>query len=360
MSLEALRSRLAARRAELHARRVLVLAGGSSAEREVSLSSGRAVAAALLDGDYRAALAEVAADSPLMLQLADGAQSLLALADGRSGVPAADPGGGQPVPIIVSMLHGTEGENGTWQGLLELLGLPHTSAGVKGSAVAMDKVLSKRLFESLGVPTPRWSVLVEGSPAGFGHTLAGVHDLVAKPISEGSSVGLMFFSNTVEGWEQAQAQLAEFGSLLIEQRITGRELTLSIIGNPDEATALPLVEIRPRSGVYDYDSKYTTGASEYICPAEMDWLIAEEIQDLGLQVYLELDLAPCARFDLMLDAQGKFYFLEANTLPGFTPTSLLPKAAQAAGIGYSELLELLMLCGLERWERGFGYKRGGA
>jgi D-alanine--D-alanine ligase len=360
VSLDALRRRTASRKTELQSRRIIVLAGGSSSEREVSLNSGLSVVAALQKSGYHAQLAEIDAKHPLLLRAEAGSEDLLeltALCDtaqsGSDDVWSARP------PLIVSMLHGSHGENGSWQGLLELLDLPHTSAGVKGSAVAMDKVISKRLFESLGVPTPSWTVLSSSASensdqdAWRGQTSSKslkASRLVGKPVSEGSSVGLLIFDNTPAGWEEARRHSRRHGELLVEEHISGRELTIAVLGPSGEASALPLVEIRPAGDVYDYEHKYTAGASEYICPADIDPRAAELIVEDSLLIYRSLSLEPCARMDLLLDQQGQWYFLEANTLPGFTQTSLLPKAAQAAGLTYTELIELLMLCALERWE----------
>lgn len=388
MSSDELRARLAARRTELVGRRLVVLAGGSSAERAVSLNSGRSVAAALLAAGHNVVLAEVPAEAPLMLQASplDGAALPAAEVTGLallgSSPQSKQVSAGDAPPVVISMLHGSDGENGTWQGLLQLLGLPHTSAGVKGSAVAMDKVLTKRLLEQLGVPTPRWAALagkevrhvaaarvqlcaktdgfsLEMDPEAAVRLLDAQLELVAKPVSEGSSVGLLMFQNNDQGWVEATRHFTQFGDLLVEERIRGRELTLSIIGCGADATALPLIEIRPGDGVYDYEHKYTAGASQYICPAELDAQLAARIAADGLAIYRALELEPGARLDVLLDSAGNYYFLEANTLPGFTPTSLLPKAAQAAGISYVELLELLVLCGLERWEAAQGRRVDG-
>jgi D-alanine-D-alanine ligase len=355
VSLEELRARVRARRVELAARRVVVLAGGGSAEREVSLSSGRSIAAALETAGFATTLAEIPEGSPqAWLQGRDP----LALADNNSAsdnVPdstwLSEAASVMP-PIVFSALHGTMGEDGAWQGLLEIFGLPYASAGVKGSSVAMDKPLTKRLAQQLGMQTPQWWVMRRGGP--LPAIPVEVKELVAKPAAEGSSVGVTMLDNDAGLSDDLAALGAQYGPLLIEERIRGREITLGIIGSTAEPCPLPLIEIVPKQGFYDYDNKYTAGATEYLCPADVDssatGLIAEQCQ----QLYRELDLGPMARFDFILDEAGTAWFLEVNTLPGFTSTSLLPKAAAAAGVDYTELLQILLLCALERWEQKHG------
>ena len=353
MSLSALRSRLAARRAELQSHRVIVLAGGASAEREVSLRSGTAVSVAIGQRGYRATLSDVPQRLDLALGSAEPSLPQLDRARSAALVDVADGSdAGQP-PIVVSTLHGADGENGTWQGFLELVNVPYVSAGVRGSAVAMDKLLTKRLWAQLGVPTPQWWVERRGRSCRV-QVPADVRELVAKPVAEGSSVGVRMVTNDDAGWELIGALNAQYSPLLLEQRIHGRELTLAVIGHADDPIVLPLIEIKPGKGFYDYETKYNAGASEYVCPAEVDPALATGIAAQALMLYSELDLAPMSRFDLIVDAAGQPWFLEVNTLPGFTETSLLPKAARAAGIEFGELLELLMLCALERWERKQG------
>jgi D-alanine-D-alanine ligase len=345
---------LAARRTELLSHRVVVLAGGSSAEREVSLRSGNAVAGAASGQGYVTQFASVPASSPLALT--------------EPPLPAGLPTGGaapemqplplvvleaaahaQRVPVVLTTLHGADGENGTWQGLLELLNVPYVSAGVRGSAVAMDKLLTKRLCAQMGIPTPPWWIERRGKSC-RASVPPDVTDLVAKPVAEGSSVGVRMVTNDDAGWAEVAALSRRFDPLLIEQRIEGRELTQAVIGHWYEPAVLPLIEIKPREGFYDYDNKYTAGASEYVCPAAVDAAAADRISAGALTLYAELDLDPMARFDVILDRSGTPWFLEVNTLPGFTETSLLPKAARAAGVEFGELLEMLMLCALERWE----------
>ncbi len=360
MSLEALRGRLAQRRDVIQKLNVVVLAGGGSSEREVSLVSGEAVVRELARQGFSARMLELNPDDisiARMLQppISTEAQAGPGLAP-LEAVAQPGQGGGlalfeqvRGVDVVFTTMHGARGENGAWQGLLELLGVPYVSAGVKGSAVAMDKLLAKYIMERLGVPTPRYWVARPGLDC-RADIPADVQELVAKPVDQGSSVGIAMVANDDAGWAEIDVLVQRFGRMLVEERIHGRELTAGVIGHSAEAIALPLVEITPQRSFYDYTAKYTAGGSEYTCPAQVDSAATVLVQRHALALYRELDLAPYARIDCLLDAAGKPWFLEANTLPGFTSLSLLPRSAKAAGISFGELLELLMLCALERDE----------
>jgi D-alanine-D-alanine ligase len=358
-----MRQRLAQRCADVRRRSIAVLAGGSSAEREVSLVSGRAVAASLQAAGLTAELLLVNRDNvsfsrdpqlpstELVGQLegggspqpSDASRALSAVSEAAL-LPELRRAG-----IIFTTLHGTCGEDGVWQGLLELLDVPYVSAGVKGSALAMDKLTTKRLCQVLGVPTPEYWVARHGA-VDRGAVPPEITELVAKPSSEGSSVGIEMLHNDDAGWESIARLAQNYDPLLIERRIRGREFTAAVIGHPHDCAALPLVEIRPRREYYDYTAKYTAGQTEYICPAPLEAGPTASIQAYAQTIFRELDLAPYARMDFILDAAEQPWFLEANTLPGFTPLSLVPQAAHAAGIEFQELLELLLLLALERWE----------
>jgi D-alanine-D-alanine ligase len=361
LSLDALRGRLAQRRDVIRQLNVVVLAGGGSSEREVSLISGEAVARELAGLGCHARLLELGPDDisiSRMLQPAaptDAAATPDAAA--LEAIAQAEQGGAglalfeqvRGVDMVFTTMHGARGENGAWQGLLELLGVPYVSAGVKGSAVAMDKLLAKYIMERLGVPTPRYWLARPGL-ACRADVPVEVTELVAKPVDQGSSVGIAMVGNDDAGWAEIATLTQRFGRMLVEERIHGRELTAGVIGHGDEAFALPLVEITPKRGFYDYTAKYTAGSSEYTCPAQVSATTTALVQRHALAVYRELDLAPYARIDCLLDVLGQPWFLEANTLPGFTALSLLPRSAKAAGISFGELLELLMLCAIERDE----------
>lgn len=360
MTLESLRSRLRGRQADLRGMRIAVLAGGGSRERDVSLVSGNAVASALISAGYRAELLSVnqddftfervlsAADTGGALPVGRADDSAVALARSAESITQYLRQG----QLVFTTMHGTRGEDGVWQGVLELLGVPYVSASVKGSALGMDKLASKRLFSQLGVPTPKYWVYRPEQPC-RAEVPADVGELVAKPVAQGSSVGIAMIANDGAGWERVAELAAEFGTMIIEQRIVGRELTAAVIGHVGQPVVLPLVEIRPvSSDFYDYGAKYTEGETEYLCPAPVPDDVVETVNYHAVTAYRELELAPYARLDCILDNAGVPWFLEANTLPGFTPLSLVPQAAAAVGIEFTELLELLMLLALERWESG--------
>ncbi|MCB1185666.1 D-alanine--D-alanine ligase [bacterium] len=338
---------------------VLVLAGGSSSEREISLKSGNAVAAALANKGYRTAFA-VISEQGIALDYYKALSDGNSISDQTPTHVQADNSlntlGGHDV--VFTMMHGNLGENGTWQGLLRLVGLPFISADVKGSAVAMDKVLTKRIARTLDIPTPMWWTGSSRNVAALGEIRqrvpADIRKLVAKPVDQGSSVGVAIFENDDAGWAEAARICTGIDNLMVEQFVSGRELTCGWIGLREDPVGLPVVEIRPREGFYDYRAKYTKGASEYLCPAPIDEVIAETVRTAAGSIYRELELEPFARIDFILDEAGQHWFLEANTLPGFTELSLLPMAAAAVGVDYAELLEILMLCAVERHEREGG------
>ncbi|HTI97669.1 MAG TPA: D-alanine--D-alanine ligase [Dongiaceae bacterium] len=288
--------------------KVAVMRGGPSQEREVSLRTGAAVVRALrsLEHDVR----EI-----------DPRDDQWTLPD--------------DVEVVFLCLHGTYGEDGTVQRRLDELGVPYTGCGAEASRIGFDKVLSKQAFVKAGVPTPRFAILDSAAaPLPEGWKLP----LVVKPVRQGSSVGLGFV-NRSEDWAPALAVAFQHDSqVLLEEKICGRETTVGILGE----RALPVVEIRPKTGVYDYKSKYTSGASEYFCPAAFDAATTARIQAAGLAAFQAIGGRDYARVDVMVAADGQPSVLEVNTLPGMTETSLLPKAAAAAGMDFAELCERML------------------
>lgn len=294
--------------------KVAVLRGGPSAEREVSLRSGAAVARAL------AALGhEVHEVDPV---------------PGRLCLPA-----GTTVAFLA--LHGTYGEDGQVQAELEALGVPYTGCGVEASRVAFDKVLTRLACEAAGVPVARGHVFRsagEGWPAGWGPPV------VLKPARQGSSVGLQFV-DSADGLATGLAGAFQHDSeVLMEERVIGRETTVGILaGKP-----LPVVEVRPRAGAYDYRNKYTPGATEYFCPADLPVAVTEAVQGAAMGAFRAVGGRDYARVDVMVRGDGRPVVLEVNTLPGMTETSLLPKAAAAAGMDFGMLCGRLLGMALER------------
>ena len=293
---------------------IAVMLGGPSAEREVSLSSGAGVAAALRS------LGHVVTE----VDPQDGTFNL---------PPATD--------VVFLTLHGTYGEDGTVQQELDKLGVPYTGCDAEASRIAFDKVLTKQRCLETEVPTAKFLVVdSEKTPWPMGWQ----PPLVVKPVRQGSSVGLQFVERVSE-WSDALREASRHGSeLLVEEKIVGRETTVGIL----DGVALPVVEVRPKSGSYDYRNKYTPGNTEYFCPAEFDAETTARIQAAALGAFRAIGGRDYSRVDVMVRANGEPVVLEVNTLPGMTPTSLLPKAAAAAGIVYEQLCQRMIELALQR------------
>ncbi len=235
--------------------------------------------------------------------------------------------------VVFLALHGEYGEDGQVQTRLENLGVPYTGSGPEGSRVAFDKELTKQVFEQNEIPTPRWTMLANTAappPEDLGE------GWVLKPPRQGSSVGLQIVE-TPEQWSEALAIAGDAtdggGPVLCEELIRGREITVGIL---DDA-ALPIVEVHPKEGPYDYENKYTVGATDYYCPAELPPDTADRISEISLKSFEAVGASEFGRVDLMLDVALNPFVLEVNTLPGLTETSLLPKAAAAAGLDFPAL-----------------------
>ena len=331
--------------------KVALLMGGRSAEREISLRTGRGIAQALRNLGHEVTALDAATGR--LLPAGDEERVGLAVTD-LERLPASATGAVanadaiREAEVVMIALHGGAGEDGTVQALIELAGKPYTGSGVLASALAMNKAMSKRIFEHDGIPTPKWMVLRAGaSPGTVDATALGGYPLVVKPSSEGSTVGLTIVTEPVD-LPEAIRLASQYGpEVLIEQYIPGRELTVAVLG--DEA--LPIVEIRPQGGHYDYESKYTAGRSEYFCPADLPEPLAARVRHLGLRAVQALDCRGCARVDFRLSPQDEPYCLEVNTVPGMTPTSLVPMAARARGISYDELVGRMLDLAVTEWRR---------
>jgi D-alanine-D-alanine ligase len=291
--------------------RVGVLYGGRSAEREVSLMSGAGV---------HEALRSVGVDAHLF---DTGTQSFAAL----------EAAGFDRVFIA---LHGRYGEDGTIQGALEVLGIPYTGSGPAASAIAMDKIMTKRIWLQHGLPTPDFAILDAQTELRRVPDSLGL-PLMIKPPHEGSTVGI----TKVRGYsdmKQAYEEAARFDSeVLAEQFITGRELTVALLGAGANARALPVIEIVAPDGNYDYEHKYFSDDTQYFCPADLPAAVEQEVRRISVEAYRALGCEGWGRADLMLDAEQRVWLLEMNTSPGMTGHSLVPKAAQAVGMSYPEL-----------------------
>ena len=293
---------------------ITVMLGGPSAEREVSLRSGAAVARALRSLGHQV-----------------------------SELDPRDPAWELPgsTEVVFLALHGTYGEDGTVQRRLEELHVPYTGCDPESSRVAFDKYLTKQRLLQREVPTAKF-LLVESTSASW--PMGWDPPIVLKPVRQGSSVGLQFVDRVAD-WTGALAEAMRFDSqVLVEERIPGRETTVAILGE----SALPLVEVRPKGGAYDYQAKYTTGQTEYLCPAPFDAETTARIQNAGLAAFHAVGARDYARVDVMVWPNGQPVVLEVNTLPGMTETSLFPKAAAAAGMNYAELCQRMVELALSR------------
>jgi D-alanine-D-alanine ligase len=243
--------------------------------------------------------------------------------------------------VVFLALHGTYGEDGTVQRRLDELGALYTGCDAESSRIAFDKVLTKKRCVEAGVPTAEFLVVNSDKtswPKGW------QPPLVVKPVRQGSSVGLQFVER-VEDWPTALAEALKFDSeVLIEEKIVGRETTVGILGGEP----LPIVEVRPKTGGYDYKNKYTAGCTEYFCPADFDPAMTKRIQSAAVGAFKAIGGRDYARVDVMVRASGEPMVLEVNTLPGMTETSLLPKAAAAAGLNYAELCQRMVDLALKR------------
>ena len=346
--------------------KIVVLAGGLSPERNVSLSSGTKICQTLRELGHRAALvdmylgADPAGADPFDAPLAGQGAQVARQEPDLDQLKASRPGGGdslfgpgvlelcQGADVVFLALHGTCGEDGRVQAAFDLLGIPYTGSGYLGSAMALDKDLTKRLVAPLGIQTPKWETVRYGEadiPA-----LAGRLELpcVVKPVGSGSSIGVSI-AHGREGLGRAlRLGLAQGGYCVIEQYISGREIQVGILEN----SALPSIEIIPKEGFYDYENKYQPGAAEEFCPAPIPPEWEARLGRDALTVFRVLGLSVYSRADFIVTEDGTPWFLEINTLPGMTPTSLLPQEAAAVGVDYGTLCQRIIQASLEARRAG--------
>jgi D-alanine-D-alanine ligase len=327
--------------------------GGTSSERDVSLASGLRIAealrsrghsvrsvdtakGALTEEDERGMLA-----SGVMRSLPPTPEELARMsAESLADMAARLPKRGE-CDVAFLALHGGRGEDGTIQALLDLSGVAYTGSGHLPSALAMDKDLAKHLMRAHGVRTADWLMAYDPkmppNVEEVGRTLG--FPLIVKPSKQGSTVGLSMVKHPSELLPAITEAFKHDDEVMLEQFIAGRELTVSILGG----TALPVGEIIAKKEIYDYECKYTPGMAEEIFPAALSPAETVEVQEKARRTFSALKLAGCARIDFRMTVDGQFYCLEANTLPGMTATSLAPQAAAAAGIGFPELCEKIVL-----------------
>ena len=322
--------------------KVTVLMGGRSSEREISLRTGRGIAQSLRNLGHDVTALDTATGK--LLPAGEEERAALPAAEvanlpAKAEVAVASSATLRDADVVFVALHGGEGEDGTIQALLELTGRPYTGSGVMASAVAMNKAMSKRIFEHGGIPTPRWVLIADGRmPETIDLEALGGLPLVVKPNAEGSTVGLSIVEDAAQLPEAIELAARYGPEVLVEEFIAGRELTVAVMGDD----ALPIVEIRPKSGFYDYESKYTAGMSEYFCPADLPEPLAAKVRELGIRAHQVLGCAGVSRVDFRLDAQNEAWCLEVNTVPGMTPTSLVPMAAKARGMTYDQVVQRML------------------
>ena len=297
--------------------------GGPSTEAEISRNTGNAILEALKNKGYNVV--------PLELKPTTFVQELQE----------------QKIEFVFNALHGLYGEDGRIQSILEALGIPYTGSGVLACAISMDKSATKRYLTVDGISTPKYLLFNKR----FDKDAKAIADKIKKVIgipavvkaaSQGSSIGVEIVKDEAKLVSAVENCFTYCDNLVVEEFIKGKELTCGVMEKQGEVIALPVIWIAPHSGAYDFHSKYTKGATDYHCPAPCDAALTAKIQDLAKKTYVSLGLAGVARVDLMMDEKENVYVLEANTIPGMTATSLVPKMAAAMGISFPDLCEMIL------------------
>jgi D-alanine-D-alanine ligase len=288
---------------KLKDKKIAVLMGGISSERDISLKTGEAIYNALIRKGYNSVKIDIKENSLDFLK--------------------------NRFDIAFIALHGKYGEDGVIQGILEFLKIPYTGTGVLGSSICMDKVLTKKLFQIYNIPTPEFSMNSDKLDMEF--------PVVIKPVAEGSTIGVYIAENMEQFKEGVLKARKISDNIFIEEFIKGREVTVGVVNG----RVLPVIEIKPKKGFYDYEAKYNKGMTEYIVPAEINENIREELEKYSVSIYKNFKLKGAVRIDYII-SDNIPYALEANTIPGMTETSLLPKAAKCIGLGFDDLVEEIL------------------
>lgn len=341
---------------------IIVLAGGNSTEREVSIASGQGVCKALRERNHKAVLldpyfgasqkeenlfpteydVDKAADA--MREMSSKLEETMKTRKGFFGPNVLEIC--KEADIVFLALHGANGEDGKVQSVLDLMGIKYTGSGPLSSGMAMDKGITKMVFEAKGVPTPKGITLEKGKCSSQLADYGMGFPVIVKPCCGGSSVGVCIANNQTE----YQAALLEVFSyeneVVVEQFITGREFSVAVV----DGKAYPVIEIAPLQGFYDYKNKYQAGSCVETCPADLSSALTKEMQKYAEMGYKALNLQAYARLDFLMDDEGNMYCLEANTLPGMTPTSLIPQEAKAIGMDYPQLCEKLIEVSLKKYQ----------
>jgi len=308
-------------RQTLKTKTIGVLMGGLSVEREISLRSGENCLRALLSRGYRAVRIDAVRDVAQRLD--------------ETGVEVA-----------FLALHGRYGEDGTIQGLLEMMGIPYTGSGVLASALGMNKIAAKKLMRSSGVPTPDYCEIEMDEPADSAAARVEAQlglPVMVKPVEEGSSLGVSKCKRPADLVNCVAQGRAQFGPMFAERFVAGREITAGVLEREGRRESLPILELVPKNEFYDYEAKYTEGMTEFILPARLEPAVYEEAQRMAVAAFAAIGCRGYARVDMMVDEAGVPWFVEVNTLPGMTELSDLPAQAHAAGLSYEDLVETILL-----------------
>lgn len=330
---------------------VAVVTGGSTPERHVAFAGAAQVVAALRGAGYQVSVIDTLSGAlspeeerqylvPSVGRSHPTSEELQAWSEQELGVALIDTPQLRDCDLVFIVLHGRGGEGGEVQALLELSGIAYAGSDPLGSALAMDKDISKRLFHCAGIPTPDWLVW----PADGARIAAFGFPLIVKPSKVGSAVGLSVVHSTSEVEAAVQNALAYDNEVILERYVSGREFTVGILGE----RALAVGEIRPKHKIFDYECKYTPGMCDEIFPAPLDEHKADELRNLSAQAHRALKLRDFSRVDFKVDNDGTPYCLEVNTLPGLTATSLLPQSAEAAGVTFTEMCDTICSYALRR------------
>ena len=308
-------------RETLKTKTIGVLMGGMSGERPVSLRSGGNCLRALRATGYRAVEIDALQDVAKRLEEAG-------------------------VEVAFLALHGRYGEDGTIQGLLEIMGIPYTGSGVLASALGMNKVAAKKVAAGSGLSTPDYREVTAGEDAQAAAARIAAElglPVMLKPVEEGSSLGVSKCKTVGQLEDGLKAALSEFGTMFVERFVTGTEITVGVIVRDGRPEALPILQLVPKNEFYDYEAKYTEGMTEFILPARLAPDVYARAQRAAIAAFTAIGCRGYARVDMMVDATGTPWFVEVNTLPGMTELSDLPAQAKAAGISYEELVETILL-----------------
>lgn len=339
--------------------KIVVLCGGTSSERAVSIVSGQGVCTALRQRGHRAILLDVFFGDEA-IDPANAFPEAYDIEGAAAAIRARDPELAQEqasrrvffgpnvmeicslADVVFMALHGANGEDGKVQACFDLFGIPYTGSGHLSSALAMDKTMSKQAFLAHDLPTPPGFSILKTDPIRMPGEAGLAYPVIVKPCCGGSSVGVTIANDDNEYREALEVSFALEEEAIVESFISGREFSVAVID--DEA--YPVIEIAPKEGFYDYKNKYAEGAVVETCPADIEDAITKKMQDLAVRGARALGITAYCRLDFLMDEGGALYILEANTLPGMTPTSLIPQEAAVLGISYPELCEKLILVSL--------------